>query len=258
MDISYIAFCDDMNDIKEIIEEPTYEWSVDASSNSIRYTVGDACATHTYEETVSGTTHTVRCSVCRVVIKEFQINANVNWYANFSEVAVYQHTLDKYREENGISYTRFTGTGGNEIYLTYDPVSAKNISSERIDTGRYFVIKYRGKSDDSRLTLSLQFATGTNTRQELGSQVYTSIPHDEWRVAVIDLSLCEPYSCGSSDVINIMLRVGGSPTNYVVDVAYAAVVDSLDEVDYLLTEDEVYYDYGGDFSSAGIVKNTNQ
>jgi hypothetical protein len=97
-----------------------------------------------------------------------------------------------------------------------------------------------------------------NKRQELGIQKYASIPHGEWRVAVIDLSLCESYACDSNDTINIMLRVGGSPANYVVDVAYAAVVDSLDEVKYLVGEDETYYDYGGDFSSAGVEKNANQ
>ena len=48
-----------------------------------------------------------------------------------------------------------------------------------------------------------------------------------------------------------MVRVGGSPNNYFVDIAFAALVDNITEAEGLIENGEVYYDYGTDFSLAG-------
>ena len=41
-------------------------------------------------------------------------------------------------------------------------------------------------------------------------------------------------------------------TSYTVDIAYAAIVDSIDEVKLLLEDEEGYVDYGTEFNSEGV------
>jgi hypothetical protein len=88
-------------------------------------------------------------------------------------------------------------------------------------------------STDSSKTGALREDSGRGSNQ-VGTQSGAGFP-TSWSVAVIDLSHVENYECDTTNPIYIMINPGHS--TYTFDIAYAAIVDDLDEVKELITED---------------------
>ncbi len=165
-----------------------------------------------------------------------------------------QHTLDKllYDEEEGVMFNRFSGTGGNYLNLT-GGTGAGSATSGTFTTGKYIVVKYRATGT----TLGFNVATGdkkSGNGKSLGTQDITNLPGDEWRVAIIDASASEQWtSDGSAQTIYMMITTGAG--EYVVDIAYVAVVDSLDEMRTLLQDGETYVDMGTNWAGTPVEYN---
>ena len=254
MDVSYMAFCDSMDDIKNIIDAETYELSVDSSTNAVRKTADNSCMTCALTEVVDGTTHTIKCSVCGKVSRTYEVPASINWYAPLANMNKYQHSLEKmlYDEEEGVMFNRYTGTGGNHINIT-GGTGAGSATSGTFTTGKYIVIKYRA----SNTTLGFNVATGdkkSGNGASLGTQAIANLPGDEWRVAIIDASASAQWtSDGSAQSIYMMITTGSG--TYTVDIAYVAVVDSIDEMKLLLQDGETYFDMGTNWAGTPIEYN---
>ena len=287
MDVSYVAFCDSIDDVKNIVDAETYEWSADANTTAIRYTADHSCAQHAWVEDVEGTTHSIKCSLCDHVEKTYNVSADINWYSSLGSMNKFQHNLEKliYDEDEGVMFNRYTGTGGNHINIT-GGTGAGSPTSAKYSTGKYVVIKYRATG--ASLGFNVQTGDRTGGSVSLGTQSVDNLPGGEWRVAIVDLTaaylnekkasqsdinngkktdaegyLVEDdgvtrkkfgYTTDSEQKIYFMITTGGS-TPYVVDIAYVAVVDSIDEMKLLLQEGETYVDMGQNWAGTPVEYN---
>lgn len=247
MDISYIAFFDDIDQLKGIISEETYEWSADANTNSERKTEDHSCVSHTLKETVNGATHSIICASCGSPVREFTVPQNVNWYSDYSQMGNFTHSLDRYQfdEENGVIYNRYSGNGGNHLNIS-GGTGAGSADTKSFVAGQYFVMKYRATASSGTLKLKISSdgVVGNDLTVNLGERGYTQL-HNDWTVVVIDLSDLEHYRVGELGNFYAMITTNSS---YVFDIAYAAVVDSLEEAEGLLEEGESYVDLGKKWS----------
>ena len=244
VDLASMAFLDDWKEVSDYLEVDTAEM-VYASNASIEVDVatGKCKNAHALAETVSGRTYKYACALCGSVAYEKTVPESVNWYSPLSAMNLYQNKLEYYLydAENDIIFNRYSGTRGDHLNITGGK-SAGSPTSGSFETGNYLVMKYRASSDGS---IGLNASTD-GSRTLVGAQDATDLPANEWRVAVIDLSHVSAYARGTTAPIYIMLTTGG--TYYTFDIAYAAVVDSVDEARALIT-DETYYLYTGGWSN---------
>ena len=242
-DIEYIAFFDSLDDLKNIIAEEKYEWSVDASTSPVKNVTDHSCYTHTLVEKIEGTLHTVQCESCKTVIKSFTVSEGIAWYLKPSKMVSYSHKLEKflYDEEADVVFHRYSGSGGNHLNITGGN-GAGTADTEAITMGRYFVMKYRATADEgtAKLKISSNGVVGNELSADIGIRGFTSY-HKDWAVVVIDLSELSCYSVGETGNLYVMITISG---NYTFDVAYAAIANTLDDVNSLLEDGESYVDLG--------------
>ncbi len=161
-------------------------------------------------------------------------------------------------DEDGTTYTRFSSSSenhanfsanGNQIYFVKSGTSVYN-------TGKYLILKWRVVENDFKET-----ADGTSTKRNInlrvsgGSSNDTSttystraagvMSHGEWVTEVIDLNGHSAYTTMMKDgKVYLRLLVSGSATNtgkIIIDIATAALVDSVSDVKKYLNDDESYY-----------------
>ena len=183
-------------------------------------------------------------------VRSFVIPDEINWYAPLESMNKYQHTLQKnlYDSEEEVLFNRYTGTGGNHINIT-GGAGAGSATSGTFTTGNYIAIKYR---TSGTISLSLNIATG-DKKSGNGASVGNNQTYNtgmEWRVALVDVSANAQWTVGSAQQIYIMLNPNSSD-EYIFDVAWVAVVDSVDEMKMLLREGETYYDLGNNWKNEG-------
>lgn len=242
-DIEYIAFFDDLNDLKNIVAEDKYEWSVDVATSPLKNTSDHSCSTHTLVENIEGTTHTVKCESCGNTVKTFTVPESINWFSSYKNMTSFQHKLDKflYDEEAGVVYNRYSGTGGNHLNIT-GGAGAGAADKATFTAGQYLVMKYRANMTDGTLGLKISSngVVGNDLKVSLGVRGFTEV-HKDWTVVVIDLSELSSYTVGATGNFYAMVTASGG---YVFDIAYMAVASSLDDVNALLEEGETYVDLG--------------
>ena len=202
---------------------------------------------------------TYTCVVCG--------NTDLKWISSLDSMSLYLHSMEKnlYDEENDVYFNRYSGNGGNHLNLTGGG-GAGSVTTGLYQTGKYFAIKYRVVTGMRTTSLGLNIATGDKkdgNGASLGTQyIYAnqnlSTPlyeQGEWRVAFIDASVdradkAEWTFDGSMQSIYVMITIGGE--EYVVDIAWAAVVDSQEALVSLLQPGETYFAYGeSSWSTAG-------
>ncbi len=242
-DIEYIAFCDSLDNLKDIIAEDKYEWSVDSAQSPVKNVVDHSCYTHSIVEKVEGATHTVKCDSCGTVIKSFTVSDGIAWYIKPSLMTSFAHSLDKflYDSEADVVYHRYSGNGGNHLNIT-GGVGAGSADPDAFTAGRYFVMKYRATANGGNATLKVSSngVVGNELSIHLGIRGHSNY-HNEWTVVVIDLSELSCYAVGESGSFYAMITVS---ENYVFDIAYIAIANTLDDVNSLLDEGESYIDLG--------------
>ena len=229
VDIAYIASCDSLEDVTKLVGGDTYEWSVDNTTTEIRYIKDiicpDGCTSAvTYSETNGVRNYSVVCSKCGSTLM-----TDLNWYANGVDMGSYYHqpyngSGASNEEEDGVSYKHhsldFDGTNGRgaQVYVTGD----NNQTTYSINTGKYLVFKMRGTASYATV---LNAGTGASGKANAGESAKFTL--DEWTIVVVDLTSSANYTAGTVDTVGIRL----DPYNRaVLDIAYAAVVDSTDEV----------------------------
>ena len=87
MDISYIAFFDNLEDIKDIVSEETYEWSTESSLSFVRNTSDSSCAQHSVVESVEGNTYSYFCMFCDKISVSKTIPESVTEYMSAGYIA---------------------------------------------------------------------------------------------------------------------------------------------------------------------------
>jgi len=212
----------------------------------------DTCA-HTPETIFGeGGAYTIMCTTCSTLIRDFQIPDSTNWHSSLDAMNKYSTisiTKKLYDEENNLYYNSFTGKTAGHINFTGGTGSV-SATTDEFEIGKYIVVKYRG----SNTQLALYAGASNSTKKMLGSyQARANIPGDEWRVAVVSLENVSSFTTDEDgkSTVYVMLETYSS-INYNVDIAYVAIVDSLDEMKLLLDGGEDYYYYGTNFSSTPV------
>ena len=212
----------------------------------------DTC-THTPETIFGeGGAYTILCSTCSTVLRDFNVPDSVNWHSSLDAMNKYSTiSISKklYDEENHLYYNSFTGTSAGHINVT-GGTSSGSATADEFEIGKYIVIKYRG----SNTQLALYAGASNSTKKMLGSyQSRDGMPGDDWRVAVVSLENVSSFTADADgkSTVYVMLETYSS-ISYNVDIAYVAIVDSLDEMKLLLDEGEDYYYYGAKFSSTPV------
>ena len=257
MDIAYIAYCDNISEVTEIIDTETFEYYEASQAPSIRNSSDGSCVSHAYSDVVEGEVHKIICAGCGEVAKTFTVSKDVNYYADLSVMNQFNSTLSKglFDEENKIIFNRYEGTAAGHLNLTGGG-SAGTWTTAKYQTGKYIVIKYRTNGGTFPLNISTKdngsskaFPEMTNRPEYSQIAVKTaSAGEGKWAVALIEITeSATNYTTGSEQEIGIMISVSG---NYLIDLAYVAIVDSEDEAKTLLEEGETF-EIGWNVQSGG-------
>jgi hypothetical protein len=269
VDIAYVAIVDSINEAKLLLDanEDYYYYGTSFSSTPEKNggpveepepepepepdPEPDTCTEHTPVVSISGNTQTVTCSVCNATLRNFTIPESINWYSVHADATDYQLKLTKLQyDPNGNviynSYAKETNKAGH-IQITGGS-SGGAATADKFEVGKYIVIKYRG----SNTSLTLQVGSSKSAMKSLGEQKAANLPENEWRVAVVSLeNVTFTTDDDGKSTLFVRLDTYGS-NDYIVDIAYAAMVDSIDEVKLLLEDGEDYYYYGTKFSSTPV------
>ena len=255
LDIGFIAYCDSMDDFKDIIDSESYEWSVSIGESSIRKTKDHSCVTHSVSVEITGTSQKAVCVFCGKVMRDFTLPESINWYATYSDAKTYEATVAKemYDVDTGLVFNRFTGSKAGHLNITGGSGSGAETADE-YKIGKYLVMKYRATGVQAILKLG---AKNDSAYYKVLGGYQSDVPGDEWRVAVLnieDVDVFKNDADGKSTVYYmITTSLANGSSSYTFDVAYAAIVDSLSELNLLLEENEDYYYYGADFASEPVV-----
>ena len=255
LDIGFIAYCDSLDDFKDIIKTENYEWSVSTGESAIRKTTDHSCVTHSVSVEVTGSSQKAACIFCGDVMRDFTLPEAINWYSTYSVAGTYQATVAKemYDEETGLVFNRFTGSTGGHLNITGGSGSGTE-TPEEYKIGKYLVLKYRAV--DALLLIRVGTKNETGSYKSLGDY-QKDIPGNSWRVAVLNIEEVDAFKNDADGRSTIYLMITTSTadgaSSYTIDIAYAAIVDSLAEMKLLLEENEDYYYYGDRFNGDYVV-----
>ncbi len=262
-DISYIAFVDDLSKVKGIVDEEIYEYSIDATSNSQIYTATNKCITHTPVEIVTKgengapTYYTYSCSICNTVLEKRTVSASVNYHSSLDGMGTCNQHLSKlnYDAENNVVFNRYAATTGKQLSDYINVTGGGGIGSattEKYLPGKYLVFKYR---TDATAPINLVFdRIGPST--EIYGDKYGEITKEnmstEWTVSVVNLQEMFDaglFTSGTETQLYIRFKV---PQKGIIDIAYVALVDSVDDIKELVT-DAYYLDHGTSLLNKGVL-----
>ena len=206
--------------------------------------------------------NTVACAVCGDVKMTQTVSKDVNKFFDVTKMGCYfgnkQHNDAKFvtgnlDTESGDLYTRFSMTYGNTHVVLSGGSNPNIVTSYTINTGKYAVIKLRSSGNRS---IAFDAQTGDKT-----SHLNTVFPinkelADEWMVWVIDLSVLagdkNGYTTGVEQTVKLRITTGGGAGTtegsgiaggsyledpYYLDIAYFAIVDSVDEAKSIIVDD---------------------
>ncbi len=246
LDLASMAFLDDWSEVSLFIDAAEAELVYASNASVTVDAISGACkGSHAIVESVSGRTYSYLCAACGAVVYHTTVSESINWYSGLASMGVYQNKLEYnlYDEENNVVFNRYSGAAKpDHLNITGGPNSG-SATAATYDTGKYLVIKYRATTDgsiglyastDSSKTGALRGEDDRGSNQ-VGSQSSSTVPGNTWVVAVIDLSHVGNYSCDTTNPIYIMLNPNQS--NYTFDIAYAAVVDDVDEARKLISDE---------------------
>lgn len=262
VDIAYVGFTDDLAEATALVDTAEYEFDYGDGTGAVINAETGACIKHNNCKTSTttnedgATVYTAQCAVCDTVAATQVVPKEINYFATLSNMNVFATTgkITKNVVEDGILFNRYTTTGGCHLNITGDG-GAGAPTTGKYPTGKYVTFKYRVENGTY---ISLNIATGDKKDGNgagNGEQAAANTPQGFWRVAIVDVSGNPEWtSDGSEQQIYTMWTVGAD----VIDVAYFAVVDSIDEAILLMgEEDEYIYDYGTSFANTPIPKDKN-
>lgn len=153
--------------------------------------------------------------------------------------------VDSTGTDNGISYSRFTFSQNGHINISgkndnswsfSDMTNYQENRAVKINgsTGQYLVLMYRASASHT-FTLELR-TTSSSDKSSQGTDTLSgvvkpqSLVSTDWEIAVVDLSQFANYQCNTSN-LRVQVRITTSMTSF--DVAYAGLVDSLEEASWI-------------------------
>ncbi len=236
VDIAYVAMASDILDLCAIMGENVtfYHRGKDfAKVGSLCDSNTGKCIVHTTKVTITDNAdktakiYSYVCDACEdKLADDMTVSNTVKYFTNITDISIHAlgegKTSINYLSENGVTFARVEPTG--------DSSAVAWLPSGTYDLGRYIAIKYRVSGDGSIMFRAI-LSGSANDNQSKTSSDHTK---DTWMVAVMDLSAFQGYQATTSFYSVIYTR-------YILDIAYIAISDSLEDIRLLLGEDEVYF-----------------
>lgn len=255
VDIAYIAMCNSINDVLEVIDGATYERHL-SSTNYIELDAksGKCFGRCLLERATDGAKHTYKCNTCGFIEAEITVDPSLNYYSAPGTIKaqsgdVYGSVTDgnAYYEDGEIFQRIDVLNGGGTIPLTAGGgADERHIVKVNGSTGKYFVFRMRTHNIENVVGLSWRIASvgEGDTFTKPGSYVAerTLFEDDVWVTYVVDIASLgiAGYSAEDADktsiVAALMVRAdransGAKLTDTYIDVAYFAICDDWDEID---------------------------
>lgn len=192
MDIAYIAFCDELDDVSSIVSDDVYEWSKSRTESELRKTADHSCAAHSPSSVqtstvANGTKYSAVCTVCSQVCYEITVPASVSKFYTGKDFATSATTYFnagkgsvEYDPDNNIVFGRESGNlqliwhrAQND--LKYDTRSNQTTTID-VGNARFFVIRVR--TSNTARTLKLNYSTTAKNSdtavatEDLGEKTY--------------------------------------------------------------------------------------
>ncbi|MBP3375690.1 MAG: hypothetical protein J6L83_02890 [Clostridia bacterium] len=228
VDIAYVAFCDDWNEVAPLAVNDKVTLVTHASNPGGKVNAADgSCAAHVPTETVSGGIYTYSCSSCGQTIATKTVSSDVNLFISPAALGSSYGFSSAIAEEEGLVYRRFTSSSSSgHIYVRNAAVLA--------DTGKFLIVKMR-LNNTSAFVMEAGAAALSGITQE------PVLKKGEWQTAVIDLSGYANYALDKeNENVQIRFTVYGA-AGFTVDVAYVAIVD--DKAEAITVIEEKEYDH---------------
>ena len=249
MEFEYMAFVDSWDEVEAVVSDETVVNVSSSGSGNIVMTDGMKCVgQHAgVVNEVDGVLR-VECSACGTLIKEIKVPEGINYYADLGTMDKMGNSLTKfqYDEKADVLYNRYEGSTACHLHIT-GGTRGGVYTEAKYQTGSYIVMKYRLQG-----TASLEIATsdfGNHPKYSDMRPYHSSIGTrtcsgglSDWIVALIQIPDGKNYTKNSEQQISFRLTT--SAGDYIFDVAYFAVVDSVDEAKLLLEEGETLVEYG--------------
>ena len=252
MDIAYIAFFDDLANIKDIVSDETYEISQSNTTSKELYTETDECVVHTPVYTADADDargYHYECSYCG---KEFALD-----YYESGKGGAYGDSsgrggkAEKLTDPAGFGYVSFTATGDGGSFLNYNANNngGGGVSDYAVRAGRYLVMKIRGNTA-ADVTIRIgtdDFPKKNNNYQGglAGTFTVDSMPK-AWTVVIVDLQGLDFYSLGGTHKIFMSSTSGGGTLikqGAQIDIAYITLFNEFADIESFVKGEDVKY-YG--------------
>ena len=187
---------------------------------------------------------TLTTNIAKYLFTTYVDQNYVNHSFDISAIRKYQGSwsgIDSSGTDNGIAYSHFSFSSNGHINISgkNDNYNIGNYAENRAvkingSTGQYLVLMYRASASHT-FTLELR-TTSSSDKSSQGTDTLSgvvkpqSLVSTDWEIAVVDLSQFANYQCNTSD-LRVQVRITTSMTSF--DVAYAGLVDSLEEASWI-------------------------
>ena len=265
MDIAYIAMCNDLSDVSELIDEKEYERHASKTLSTLVTTATNECLQHSAVETLTATTCSYECGFCEKDLGSINIeglnyyrSANKLWACDYKN-GHYAFT-SKYMTEGDVAFSRFIINGNKGAGHIYVHGNTQTSPYEfNGSSGRYLVMKVRSSGN---IKYTLELATVNNGQKATGSRNAAALGIDnQWQTIVFDLTWFANYTVYSDSTDGLVFRItssSGTIGQDYIDISYFAIVDDLDEAKQVIGEDTYqYYKKNVGWATLGNTCNTS-
>ncbi|MBP3376570.1 MAG: hypothetical protein J6L83_07380 [Clostridia bacterium] len=249
MEFEYMAFVDSWDEVEAVVSDETVVNVSSSGNGNIVKTEGMACiGQHSgVVNEVDGVLR-VECSACGTLIKEIKVPEGINYYSDLGTMDKMGNSLTKfqYDEKADVLYNRYEGSTGCHLNVA-GGANGGVYTEATYQTGNYIVLKYRLQGTASLEIATSDFGTAPNLNPprplytSIGTRVCTGGLSD-WTVALIAIPDGKNYTKNSEQQLGLRLTTSGG--DYIFDISYIAIVDSVDEAKLLLEEGETLVEYG--------------
>ncbi len=255
MDIAYIAFCDDIKDVKYVVNENEYLWSGRENANCTRNTLSNICSTVSSsavtEEITTNADDTqtfsyLSCTSCETAGYTKTVAGNVTYFSpgrmntvnegsstDEAKMQATQHfQMSNYglnKDEQGTPY--FTtqvksGTNASQVIwmrANYDSYTEQKYATS-IGNANYLIVKLRTSAEGQKFLVNVSTTSGEP--DETISLPTSKTAAGEWGVYVIELEgvYGDAFTQGES-LDGFYFTVNNFRDGETVDVAYMAFVE---------------------------------
>ena len=268
VDLAYVALFDELAAIEAFVEGETvkyYGTSLSTAPIDVHFDCDiDGHLYNASTEVAEGgvITNTYTCVMCGNS-KTQTVSADINYFvvpSNSGNYGVPTFKAGLTDAASGVIYSRyeFGAKTGSHLNITGGTAGdSGKATTESYKPGRYFVIKMRGDVIYMNVAVGKENASGA--KKTVGSERRTI--SDDWQVLVLDMS-SEEYDAIFADLetspLYIMLTTASTANDGdYVDIAYIAIVDTLEEARSLLVEGETYYDLGTNWKATDFECNAD-